>query len=563
MQQVRHLAIRNRCVSIDPPSDITPYSIATHLSTSITSSLYHYWQQGTTKPYSSPPPPPRRSSTLSNDGVNVGSNIRRSGSLDMHQSSSDAPLAPLNATNFYGNSTASSAQKRRQSTQHIPTAAIEDVNSNSISPEGSRRKSSYDHQTTTHAQSGTSGINRSSDREVLRVGEDVNVGRATELQQQRPRLPPPPMPAPPPPLLGINLDDDDTVFPASPVPEEMIEDYNSSSAFPLPPIGHSALQRNQDPQTINFKDLGPGCLPNAILGHSAHEGFHLGHVFDWHAGFAENLVDYAINPSFVCLPPPPRPRQASQFEASTSTLPVSPASPAPSSSSRSYSQALGTRSIPEKQTELSGQEATTTASTANTPSKNRDGPQGNGFSNKLLQESRPHPYAYYNVKSHAWTILAPWRQSPLRRREDTPATCNRPGNSRKTHHYIRVQRSIDPKLVLKQTDREENVSRQSGGVSVHTHLGGPSSAPWPDPTDHHDPAWLAPDTPSEGRWDLFICSGCRNAFTVSPEDYVPSCIGRQLCEEFGRYRIADVRSQTNDGQTDAAIIRSGLEYIWK
>lgn len=349
-----------------------------------------------------------------------------------------------------------------------------------------------------------------------------------------------------PPVVGIDLDADDTQFPPSPLSvDDDIAQFGTTRRYPA--VATMQLE-------------GHGYLPNAILGHSSHPAFHLGAAFEWPESFhVRSLVDYTLNPSYTPRPSPSR-------TASEGLRPIS------GPSARSYSQALG--SDPPTTTASAADSDTTTIVS---PDKQASGStstidQGSGsaciaFSTASLEQARPHPNAYYSVADQAWTVIAPIPKDALQDTRALPVSgqCHvlQHKGTKRTHHYVRMPQAIDPKCILRMPQQENNpvLGLQQDLLAKHT-LGGPSSASFPNPADPSDPYWKQFPTPSHECWDVYVCSGCRNAFAVSPPNVIQSILGFPLCQSFAQARIAE-EQQKPQPLGDDVVIQSALEYLWK
>lgn len=196
---------------------------------------------------------------------------------------------------------------------------------------------------------------------------------------------------------------------------------------------------------------------------------------------------------------------------------------------------------------------------------------GSGFSYKLtsdqLEAARPHPHALYNTKTHSWSIVTPVPPpSEAKSLDDTAlrtANCHHSPTDedvRKTpaHHYVRMPHQVDPKYILRQPD----VQNPSSPLSQ---LGGPSSAPFPDPLNRDDASYYSPSTPRSQWWDLYVCSRCRNAFTLNlHQASIPSVFTRKVADDFVRARTATAKDQKPLTQLDKdQIVKDAIEYVWK
>ncbi|KAK9899710.1 cysteine proteinase [Cystobasidium minutum MCA 4210] len=415
--------------------------------------------------------------------------------------SQDQPLAPVASTSFYGESSRPPARQ--------PLHPIKPSN----------RKSSTD---STHA-----------------MQVDAQQQQQDTVQQKS---------------LGINLDDPDTKFPSSPSSiVDAEEDLGATLDYP-------------DVATMRL--LGHGYLPNAILGHSEHPDFRLGAAFDWPKTFnPQDCMDYSLNSSFV-----PRPSASRAAAVAASTSQTSASSPStPPTTVRSYSQALGSASpaqTPPVQgsTSTGAGQAPARQPSANTPIVPPSKTFTNPFSNTSLEQARPHPNAYFNPRTLAWTVVAHMSQNGQTSSQDSIAgQCQRAnGEPLRTHHYVRLRRGIDPRFILRPSQpaaeplQQNNLSTPSEGPS----LGGPSSEPFPDPIDDSHACCWGQVSPPKNCWDLFVCSGCRNAFAVSPANVIPSVLGPSTYQAFTQARLAEEAAKSRRVD-DAVVGLDAIEYLWK
>lgn len=352
--------------------------------------------------------------------------------------------------------------------------------------------------------------------------------------------------------VGINLDDDDTQFPNSPA---SMDELNEDTMINYPSVGTMQLQ-------------GHGYLPNAILGHSDHAGFQLGAAFGWPASFdAAALVDFNIDlkysyvgrptpskasPNDITVTPSPAIRSYSQ---AASTAASSSASPAPASASTNTAAGHS----PVRQSSAGGSLATPQRESSSSSSATR-------FTTASIEKARPHPHAYYNIASQAWTVITaiPQDRTNSQIQSSISGQCMINNHeTRKTHHYVRVPKGIDPRFILRPS--ETNIGSSDQPMQSHGSeppLGGPSSAPFPDPSDPTHACWSGPASSAASCWDMYVCSGCRNAFTVSPPDVIPSILGREACRSFVESRLAEEGPRS--GQVnDLSVIAFAMEYMWK
>lgn len=349
-----------------------------------------------------------------------------------------------------------------------------------------------------------------------------------------------------PPVVGINLDDDDTQFPPSPPSlDDDITQFKATIRYPAVATMHLE---------------GHGYLPNALLGHSSHPAFRLGSAFDWPESFdAGSLLDYEINSTYVPRPTSSKPTQAT-------------AQAAPSSSTRSYSQAVGSASpssAPAAAGKVvsSGGTSSTQQASGSTSSPSKTGTAlPKLVSNATIEQARPHPHAYYSMVHQAWTVITPIGMDTQQGSRSPPVTGEcmvlRGTGSRKTHHYVRIPHAIDPKCLLRPSQQHYTPAISSPHLYTDHTFGGLSSAPFPNPKDPADPCWSGPPTPSQHCWDVYVCSGCRNAFAVSRANVIPSVWGYSLCQSFVQARVAE-EQQKNQPPGDGLVLQSALEYIWK
>lgn len=411
------------------------------------------------------------------------------------------PLAPVASSSFYGSNTGPPARP--------PLHAIR------TSETGSRRRS-------------------------------VDSSHAMEVDVQ-------PKESVPPPVGGIDLDADDNQFPNSP---SSIEDDNYlASTIQYPDVGNMRIE-------------GHGFLPNAILGHSSHPAFRFGSAFDWPETFdASSLVDYSLDTSFAPRPSPPRQAQG-QVDSRTAPSQNTP------QTTRSYSQALGSGShVTTGTTQNDSNSPTVTSPTGqrkdSIPKGESNGKPSpaNPFSNASLEQARPHPDAYYSVADQAWTVITSISKDVGKGEPAGPATgqCVLPHNRgiRKTHHYVRMPHGIDPRFILRPTQTEVGPALGAqGDLKPEPALGGPSAANFPNPLDSSHACWAGPPTLPRNCWDLFVCSGCRNAFAVSPANAIPSVLGVSLIRAFIEARLDEEkqRPQPLDSRT---VVQTAVEYFWK
>lgn len=355
-----------------------------------------------------------------------------------------------------------------------------------------------------------------------------------------------------PPVVGIDLDADDTQFPPSP---PSLDDNGQFAATVHYPI------------TETMQLEGHGYLPNAILGHSNHPAFRFGSAFEWPETFNVNsLVDYELNTAYV-----PRP-SGSRAVQTGSQAPNSPVRLPNSPPVRSYSQALGSGTSAVASAASEGSSSTPgtqpvrqNSGSVSSPSKQKQ--TINPFSNASLAQARPHPHAYYSVSDQAWTVITPIPKDIAKESVIYPVAgeCKTLRNRgiRKTHHYVRVPHGIDPRLILRPS-QEESAPALGTRQDIRSEpvLGGPSSASFPDPMDLYHACWAGPPTPPRDCWDLFVCSGCRTTFAVSPPNVIPSVLGSSLCQSFVKARIEE-EEQKPQPQRNPTVILSALEYIWK
>ena len=338
--------------------------------------------------------------------------------------------------------------------------------------------------------------------------------------------------------VGLDLDGNDSL-PSSPEVEthdeimiEDVQDTDPVQTYQPTTISHSAQGW---PDVHSMYTFGHGQLSNALVGQSRNPGFAFGSAFrGWKDGanFARYLVDYQINLSFegdVAAP-------AVNVATATNTPPPTKAF--------SYSQAA----------------AASRSAQANSP-QSQD-PASLKLKTADLLLARPHPHAYFNLKTFAWTIIAPF---PNHASELQSVIRGCPGESvqyphRSTepqvaHFYTLSQHAIDPKFILRPSGLSDQRSRTL--QDLHS-LGGPSRQPIPNPANSDDGSWqLEVNSPLERCWDACVCANCRNAFTVSNQDCVQSFFGRELCDRFTWIR----KQAATEGKDEA--VRDAIDYLWK
>lgn len=354
--------------------------------------------------------------------------------------------------------------------------------------------------------------------------------------------------------VGINLDAPDTDFPNSPESFGNLEDVAATINYPS--VGSMYVQ-------------GHGYLPNAILGHSSHPAFRLGAAFEWPEAFnAADLMNYTLNQSYEPRPSPSR----VSANPTVAGAPSKSTSPSTRSTVRSYSQAVGSASPAQSSTAQAlqggsstgaGQEPTGQSSASAAPSS-QSAP--NPFSNKSLAEARPHPQAYFNPKTLAWTVVTriPKENETASTSASTGGNCEGPNNTTlRTHHYIRMPRSIDPRFILRPTQLDAYPTYgHANEQTEEPSLGGPSAAPFPDPIDSSHACWSGPPSSPRNCWDLFVCSGCRNAFAVSPADAIPAVLQPSVFQAFVQARLEEEAAKPQKAD-DASVILAAIEYLWK
>jgi hypothetical protein len=372
-----------------------------------------------------------------------------------------------------------------------------------------------------------------------------------------------------PAAAGIDLDDDDTNFPNSPSVEDIgPPGYGSpSSGFPNP---------------LTMPIHGHGYLTNAILGHSKQPQFQLGSAFGWpHQFNPKNLVDYTVNAAYV-----PWPSRSKTAAAATSTSTDAVASSALTPAGvRSYSQAVGRGSPsqvvqqdqPPSTSETGSSQLQHQSGSENTEDTLQDSSKSRQtFGNATLESSRPHPNAYYNIATQAWTIIAPMSTESGEGQVSSTdlKLCKGVHATKKTHHYVRIVNAVDPKFILRPSEveiggqnslfdkRPEEKSLFDLDTQLTQEYGGPSSVPLPAPVAGTDPSWITPPTPYQLWWDLYICSGCRYSFTVSPPDYIPSVWGQNTWQQYIRERLEEEKAKGGEFDRNAVIL-AVQDYIWK
>ena len=405
-------------------------------------------------------------------------------------------------------------------------------------------------------------------------------------------------------VTAINLDDDDAI-PTSPetsnaADEVMIEDVRDETEPGSPPRYELETLSAPGLPDVNMLDItGQGQLVASLLGNSRHPAFACGHGFrPWHdpIAYTRGLLEYDVNENFVCQSNPPRAEQPQQAQPQTvpaaapvSATPVAPAGAGatpqtPQSLPQSLTQESAPGSYPTPQppkaftysqaatARLPPLPAVATHAPAVAPKSAADAPAAAPvrprLNPELLHKARPHPHAFYNVQSHAWTIVTPFPPLNLADRTifekpkykahqaDTRCSGHVPGLARvadslpsEAHHYVWMPHQVDPRYILRPS--QVNVGPSYPGDPPE--LGGPSSLPLPDPAALQSQQ----DRGNRALWGFFLCSGCNQAVTVSPQDYVPSVVGRELCESF-----AKARAQETQDSKDIAV-RDAVDYIWK
>lgn len=339
---------------------------------------------------------------------------------------------------------------------------------------------------------------------------------------------------------GIDLDANDSL-PSSPEidmgggqDEIMIEAVDDEA--PLPSYQPTTISTNSHgwPDVHSMYLWGHGQLPNILLGKSRNPDFALGSAFrDWRSKggvvFAKDFVDYSVDLNFNGEPPASN--QAAP--ASSATAPQKPFS---------YSQAAASRS---------GQPSKVDAGTAAPKLIAAD-----------LALATPHPHAYFNLGTFAWTVIAPLphhTSHPHGNHMGCPGAPDRAQNGASqphpAHFYTCIARAVDPKYLLRPSTAVFGHQRTIGDPYC---FGGPSLAPLPNPDNADDDCWKLPDSTSqENCWHAYVCVGCRNAFTVSPRDVVPSVLGADLCHRFAFVR----RQQAQEAKEEA--VRDAIDYVWK
>lgn len=318
----------------------------------------------------------------------------------------------------------------------------------------------------------------------------------------------------------------------------MIEDVQDSETQPPPTYQPTTISHSDRgwPDLQNIRLFGHGQLPNLLLGKSRNSDFALGAGFKgWTSGpeFARHLVDYQINLNFNPDAP----------TASTST-------PVPSSSTPqkqlSYSQAAA---LPSQ------------AAQAGAGASSNAVPKKPMFQVADLALARPHPHAYFNVRSFSWTVIAPL---PDHTSQSKGSNVGCPGMSspfphlstvpQAAHFYVRIDNAVDPKFLL----RTSHAGIESHFTEDSYKLGYPSSTAFPQPDDPNDPCWhLSESSPTDRCWHVHVCTNCRSAFTVSPQDYIASVLDRELCQRF----VSARRAEAAEGKDEA--VRDAIGYMWK
>lgn len=297
---------------------------------------------------------------------------------------------------------------------------------------------------------------------------------------------------------------------------------------------------------------GHGQLTNSLLGKSSDPAFKFGQTIDWNAScnLLDNLVDYTIVEDFVAAPP-----AAKRSNAASPTKPGVPSSPSTATSASASSPPPSTPAHKPAQTlsyssAVAGPSATPTTAAA---ARHSYFP----ITAQQLQAARPHPYAFYNVQTHAWSILAPFPPRHSTLPPDASCVGVNVGLPPR-HHYVHWQREVDPRFLLRQSEINTPTHQRTHVAINRRTFGGPSSSPYPDPESTSDNVWFIQASPETEWWDLYRCSVCSRAFTVSRPDEISSVLGLLLCQRFEEARR---RNPSPDGPD--ITMREALDYIWK
>ena len=369
-------------------------------------------------------------------------------------------------------------------------------------------------------------------------------------------------------VKGIDLDADDDIPPDNtPPPIELISNSHTTASPSFETAGFPSIR----------DVFGHGQLLNSLLGKSNSPAFKFGNGFGWSTEPSNELVshlhDFDLNPDFQAQPVRGAPRLPTGHLSSSTPNPTkSPLQPKTLAGQTarvappSYSSIVS----PTSEQVPTSTSASALAGTSVNPSSNSstavDSPSKFSLPEEYLRLARPHPHAFFNTLSFSWTVITPYPPTPssMQQLPELPKACPDMSGMYDTsipngiHHYVRSRRRIDPRFILRPSEVEPLLPSSSAPVSQ---FGGPSSSPFPAPLSPNDFSWRLRESPRDSWWDLYVCSRCRRAFTVSPENVITSILGSDLCRRFERAR----KASTNDGGSEAqrVAMREALDYLWK